>query len=97
DSHGLGAAAVVARHLDLGRFDHRFTGFQRDRSAPLHLQGKDAFQDVDGDREPVAMERSLVAGLHGYGEDAHLLPLALGHPPVTRSSGPRAAAATVEW
>src|SRR3990170_8362281 len=79
DPQGLGAAAVLARHFHLGRFHHRLTGFHRDWRATLHLQCKYAFQDVDGHGETVCMERSLVARLEGCREDAHLLPLALGH------------------
>ena len=79
DSHGLGAAAVVARHFHSRRFNYRFTSFSRDRRATLHLQRECAFQDVDGHGEAVCMERSRVAGLEGCCEDSHLLSLALGH------------------
>src|SRR5262245_18868445 len=79
DPHGLGAAAVVARHFHVRRLYDRLTGPGRYRGATLYLQCKCAFQHVYRHRETMNVERGRLSRLEGRDDDPYLLILALGH------------------
>src|SRR5215471_17058750 len=79
-SQRVGATAVITRHFHVRRHRYRLTGFHRDWLAPLHFQSECAFQHIDSHWETVRMKQGLIARLKARSEDAHLLPLALGHP-----------------
>src|SRR5262245_7496565 len=48
---GVTGAAVVPRHLDVGRLDHRLARADRHQRAPLWLERERPVEDVDDHRE----------------------------------------------
>src|SRR5215213_8391572 len=63
DARGLGGAAIVAHHLDIGRFDQSLARLDRYGRAALQYQREGALQHVDGYGKTMGVPDRLVTRL----------------------------------
>src|SRR5215203_3924700 len=73
DARGLGGAAIVAHHLDIGRFDQSLARLDRYGRAALQYQREGALQHVDGYGKTMGVPDRLVTRLEGRGHDPYRL------------------------